>query len=412
MVTTTTTRTTRRKRIKHRASTVIGLVFCLLIGAVNVYLMVSISTIESEGSGFGRSNLGSVLAQRQSRVTERVRRTGGGSSEYDRELKSKSSPGWNSPHLLDCFEVARETFQTNETGTTLPVNCPQGLDAMLSSLKKYLAKAAGNSGLKPIPSDKCPYDKPFMMNIHNPLKDDVSKAIFREGCFECDLLSRLLNTLMVYDDAILLDVGGNIGMWSLTAAAAGHTTYTIEPFPENYKRICKSAVMNHPFVERVHVLAMAATDKQSTFRIDVPKRNMGGGRVKEVDFKGTVEDETTVVQGFTIDSLNLPTDRPVVLKLDVEGHELQALSGAMKFLTRANIVYAMTELRPNFVNDGDRTHHAWKKIVRVLTDKGLRPYRVDGKVEMTELNVNNLETWKHRKHPVVRYFDVIWTKEL
>ena len=39
-----------------------------------------------------------------------------------------------------------------------------------------------------------------------------------------------------------------------------------------------------------------------------------------------------IVKGVTIDSLNLPTDRPVIVKLDVEGYELQPLIGGIDFL--------------------------------------------------------------------------------
>mmetsp|Transcript_27566 Transcript_27566/g.66338 ORF Transcript_27566/g.66338 Transcript_27566/m.66338 type:complete len:98 (-) Transcript_27566:129-422(-) len=97
------------------------------------------------------------------------------------------------------------------------------------------------------------------------------------------------------------------------------------------------------------------------------------------------------------------------MKLDVEGHEFRALLGAREFLGRANIVYAMTELRPTFQAD-DETYRSWKEMFGILADKGLRPYRVDYDDE-TRLDVGKLHEWRHVKHPSVRYFDVIWRKE-
>ena len=57
------------------------------------------------------------------------------------------------------------------------------------------------------------------------------------------------------------------------------------------------------------------------------------------------------LKGVTIDSLNLPIDSPVVMKIDVEGHELEVLLGAIGFLRGANIVYANMELRSNLYTD-------------------------------------------------------------
>jgi len=116
----------------------------------------------------------------------------------------------------------------------------------------------------------------------------------------------------------VLDEGGNIGMWSLVAAAANHVTYTFEPYKENYIRICKSITKNDSFDDRIHLFNVAATTEETTFRIDVPNRNKGGGRVaviekdenesenQNINNDATKEDEDSIVKGVTIDSLNLP----------------------------------------------------------------------------------------------------------
>jgi hypothetical protein len=134
-------------------------------------------------------------------------------------------------------------------------------------------------------------------------------------------------------------------------------------------------------------------------------RNYGGTRVVPLDKDETetiLMDDEDIAQGVTIDSLNLPTNQPVVLKLDVEGHELSALSGATQFLQNANIVYANMELRPNL-----HTDPRWKSIFQVLHSKGLKPYRINYEDE-TPLDINRLSEWKHFKHPKVLYFDMVW----
>ena len=49
----------------------------------------------------------------------------------------------------------------------------------------------------------------------------------------------------------------------------------------------------------------------------------------------------------------------------------------------------------------------WKDIFDILTAKGLKPIRLNYEDE-TPLDVNRLQDWKHFKHPIVRYYDMVW----
>ena len=282
---------------------------------------------------------------------------------------------WTSPHLVDCKQLLlniSELQQRQDDGIFVQTNTT--------------------------PS--------FQMNIYNPSKDGVSKAIFDDGCWECNHIKDMLSALKQYNASYFLDVGGNIGMWSLTAAAAGYSTYTIEPLRDNCIRVCKSVDKND-FYNRVHLLNVAATTTDTTFRLNVPSGNIGGTSVVRVDNNNTKhDDDDSVIKGVPINTLNLPIDnnRPVVMKVDVEGHELEALFGASTYLKNTNIVYAMMELRPNL----HRTNTIlWKSVFEIFISKGLKPYRLNYEDE-TPLDVNKLDEWKHFKHPIVRYYDVVW----
>jgi len=192
-------------------------------------------------------------------------------------------------------------------------------------------------------------------------------------------------------------------MWSLSAAAANYQTVTIEVLPDNYRRFCLS-VNKNSFHNRTHLLNIAATEQPAKFRLKMANQNYGGTRVVPVDkYETILKDDEDIVQGVTIDSLNLPTKQPVVVKLDVEGHESSALSGATQFLQHANMVYANMELRPNNLQADPR----WKSIFQVLHSKGLKPYRINYEDE-TPLDIDRLSEWKHFKHPKVQYFDMVW----
>ncbi len=95
----------------------------------------------------------------------------------------------------------------------------------------------------------------------------------------------------------------------------------------------------------MHIIASSEPQK---FRLNVPQGNIGGTSVVAVGNDMSNKDVNNhFLKGVTIHSLNLPLDSPVVMNIDVEGHELEVLLGETGFLRGANIVYANTELRSN-----------------------------------------------------------------
>ena len=96
---------------------------------------------------------------------------------------------WTSPYSVDCRQLLSELKEPNDD----------------DGIFKYTNTT---------PS--------FHMNIYNPSKDGVSKVIYDTGRWECNHLKDMLSALSQYDNSYFLDIGGNIGMWSLTAAAASY----------------------------------------------------------------------------------------------------------------------------------------------------------------------------------------------
>ena len=110
-------------------------------------------------------------------------------------------------HSIDADTTTITAVDDNTKDTIISVDCRQ----LLSELKEPNNDDGIFKYTNTTPS--------FHMNIYNPSKDGVSKVIYDTGCWECNHLKDMLSALSQYDNSYFLDIGGNIGMWSLTAAA-------------------------------------------------------------------------------------------------------------------------------------------------------------------------------------------------
>jgi FkbM family methyltransferase len=124
----------------------------------------------------------------------------------------------------------------------------------------------------------------------------------------------------------VLDVGANIGLYTLLGAKRGARVYAVEADPVN-AAVLRHHVEINGFSERVTVFEMAATDSQQTIPLFRNPLNLGESNIcSHGEPSGTVS-------GRTLDSLNLP---PIdVCKIDIEGAELMALVGMQGTLARS-----------------------------------------------------------------------------
>jgi len=174
----------------------------------------------------------------------------------------------------------------------------------------------------------------------------VSRRIQRHGSFEgsCirDVIARLRAVAKNGQPPVLIDVGGNIGMFSLAAAAAGIETHTFEPVPISAAKIMISAAHNG-FRHLVHVYTMGASDEFGRFGMGFAESNQGGAVHAPVQGDETPFVQIPVVPLDKVLPLNAFAPRPVYLKMDIEGGECRALRGLRHFLNIANLVGAVLE---------------------------------------------------------------------
>ncbi len=173
----------------------------------------------------------------------------------------------------------------------------------------------------------------------------------RPGLFEKE--ERKLFCSAIRPGSVVLDVGANIGIYTLLAAKRGARVFAIEADPTN-ATILRHHITSNGFADCVTVFEMAAMhEKQSTTLYRDPA-NSGHSNV----FDGVTG---ISVLGNTIDSLDLP---PIdVCKMDIEGAEVMALLGMTRTIDRSPNIRMLIEHCAQFGHTTDlmnllRSHFA------------------------------------------------------
>jgi FkbM family methyltransferase len=144
------------------------------------------------------------------------------------------------------------------------------------------------------------------------------------GCAE----KRFLRSV-VRDDSIVADVGANQGLYTLWLArvATSGTVYAFEPDPDLFQCLENNVRTNH--LQNVSRIQAAASNRSGTLAFTTNGLNRGDNRI---DAHALHDPGTQQVQAVILDEI--VSDRRLdLLKVDVQGFEIEVLLGAQKTLS-------------------------------------------------------------------------------
>ena len=153
--------------------------------------------------------------------------------------------------------------------------------------------------------------------------------------------------------SVLVDVGANVGMYSIYAAAvSGAKVYAFEPEAQNYAELCRSIFLNYRYRDNIHAFCAAIGDKP----IEVSRllvRDLAIGYSGH-DFAEPSRDYPAASRfaqgavGFSLDYLiesgAIPS--PDHVKIDVDGHEHKVIRGMLRLIERGNMRTLLLEADP------------------------------------------------------------------
>jgi len=208
---------------------------------------------------------------------------------------------------------------------------------------------------------------PWGMSVLVPAGDDHARMLETLGVVDLAVTETLWRLTDPGDHAV--DAGANIGCMTAVLLArvrsdsGGHVT-AIEAHPDVRRDLDQNIEQWRSATASVNVIGAALSSREGTVSLVEPDQfgsNRGLARVTDATASGLQ------VAAVTLDGVVESSDTIGVLKLDVEGHELEALRGATRLLANGGIRDCV------FEDHGT----APTAVMQLFLDHGYEVFRVD-----------------------------------
>jgi FkbM family methyltransferase len=232
----------------------------------------------------------------------------------------------------------RPAFRTKRWSWPLTQNCirhPIYL-RILDFYNLYLARFYKTEQLVRIEPDDA---KPFSMYCYGN-QGSIEISLVVGHVYEPHITYHLLKELAQAD--VFIDVGANIGYYSLLAAAQRPTlrVLSFEPVTAAQERLQKNIAVNGFANIAVHPIALGREQEHKNIYI---RKELGHNSFLESGAsQNTGVEEQITIQPF--DAVELLQNKNVCVKIDVEGFEYEVLQGMRKTFTnnRCAVVFEFT----------------------------------------------------------------------
>eukprot|EP00754_Rhynchopus_humris_P006148 Rhum_TRINITY_DN13005_c0_g1::Rhum_TRINITY_DN13005_c0_g1_i3::g.56105::m.56105 len=220
----------------------------------------------------------------------------------------------------------------------------------------------------------------FLLCTHGESETVSAEFIVHGRWHDCCVIPSLLEMLRVlYPDRRLeaVDVGANVGTCAWVMASEGARVTAFEPVPQNYELLEASGRLNekHYGSDAVRVVKKAASSTGGSAVAHSEHGNLGNSVVHQEGNKAGAGLLSSRAARFTrAQAINMTTlDAEVgarhvhLMKMDCQGHEIEALLGAGKLLTEGGVDVITTEYDTRFLR---ASGHPPLKLLEILTELG------------------------------------------
>ncbi len=196
------------------------------------------------------------------------------------------------------------------------------------------------------------------------LDKDDSMGLSINGEYEPIVTELVIN--LIKPDSVVLDIGANIGYFTLLFAkvvgASGHV-YAFEPDPYSYQLLEKNIEENN--YSNISTYQLAVSDQNSTLFLHRDQFNNLDHRIYKSAIKGDL---------IEIDAVSLDAFFPQIsqsefnfIKMDIQGSEGWAIEGMMDLINKSNEISILTEYWPEGL---DKSGYGRTRFIHLLDELG------------------------------------------
>ncbi len=205
---------------------------------------------------------------------------------------------------------------------------------------------------------KNPIAVPFFNNSQLLVNSGMTGATGNIYCGLHDFESMGFLVHLLNRDNTFVDVGANVGSYSILSASLGAQSYSFEPILKAYNSL-KDNIKLNSYDSIVTPFNMAVSDNDGIVKMSCDLDTVN--RVFENNNDDSLN--TVEVESKTLDSL-FPNLNPIAIKIDVEGFEDQVIQGGKNFFQKNSLLAAIVEINQQ------STH-------RLMTEIGFSPFSYD-----------------------------------
>lgn len=213
----------------------------------------------------------------------------------------------------------------------------------------------------------------FGIRMNLDLSEYLQAHLFVFGSYELPTVRFLRKYLQRQD--VTFDVGAQIGYLSLImgkAAEGGTTVHSFEPETTNAMRLRSNVQLNG--LTNVHIEQCALSDRTGTLKLFLSRDNNAGTH-STVFVENNVSTDYIEIPALTLDAFveSHSISRLDLIKIDVEGAELEVILGGTKTLATLHPVIVM-ELSAELQKSRDFTTRQLKTL---LADQGYTSFCIN-----------------------------------
>jgi FkbM family methyltransferase len=136
---------------------------------------------------------------------------------------------------------------------------------------------------------------------------------------------------LITKDTTFIDVGANIGYFTILFSRLAKAVYAFEPVPSVFSSLSRNISLND--LQNVRALQYAVSKERGRLRIFESRISEG----HDSTIRRSEHDKSILVDGVSLDEAIEPSVGDVVMKVDTEGSEMDVLLGALGLIRSGKV---------------------------------------------------------------------------